>query len=447
MLSYSKGIHLFDQECNQKYGKLWGVYDGRQPVLCILDRELIRTVLVKECFTHFTNRRNMVLSGDLHDALFNTVDEDWKRIRAVISPSFTSGRLKEMFVIMKTCSKNLMRSLQKDADLGRPTDTKECYGAYSMDLVSSISLSVDIDSLNNPSDPFVVNVKKLLGLNVMNPLFLIVAFFPFMDPLLSKMGFSLFPKSVTRFFFAAFQRMKSERENGSYKKRADLLQFMMDSQKETSKGGNKGMTDSEILSQSLVFIFGGFDTTNSVLCFTLHALATHPDIMKKLQEEVDSVFPEKAEVSYEPLMQMEYLDCVINETMRLYAPFPRIERMCKKTVEINGLTIPKGTAVAVPAFILQRDPELWMDPERFNPERFSQENRASIDSYSYMPFGLGPRNCLGMRFAMMSIKLAIVETLQRYDITNCPETEVPLEVSTMALTSAKRPVKVQMVPR
>uniref|UniRef100_A0A8C2F458 Cytochrome P450 3A n=1 Tax=Cyprinus carpio TaxID=7962 RepID=A0A8C2F458_CYPCA len=96
MLEYRKGFHNFDVECFKKYGRVWGIYDARQPVLCVMDQSIIKTILVKECYSLFTNRRNFRLNGPLYDAVSIVEDDDWRRIRSVLSPSFTSGRLKEV---------------------------------------------------------------------------------------------------------------------------------------------------------------------------------------------------------------------------------------------------------------------------------------------------------------------------------------------------------------
>ncbi|XP_063066734.1 cytochrome P450 3A30-like [Engraulis encrasicolus] len=453
MLNYKKGFHNFDMECFHKYGKMWGIFDGRQPILCTMDTELIKTVMVKECYSYFTNRRNFGLNGPMYDAIFNAEDEDWRRIRSVLSPSFTSGRLKEMFGIMKSHSSNLVKSMRKDANVSKPSNTKEYFGAYSMDVVTSTAFSVDIDSLNNPKDPFVTHIKKMLKFDLLNPLLIIVLFFPFMTPVLERMGFALFPLSVTDFFYASLKNIQAQRETITPKKRVDFLQLMMDSQSTKARDNitgeeiHKGLNDHEILSQSLLFIFAGYETTSTTLNFLCYNLATNPDTMKKLQDEIDEVFPDKSDVQYEPLMQMEYLDCVINETLRLYPPAARVDRVCKKTVDIRGVLIPKGMVVMAPTFPLQRDPDLWTDPDTFNPERFSKENKDSIDPYSFLPFGIGPRNCLGMRFALVSMKLAIVELLQNFTLSTCAETEIPLELDTFGFMAPKRSIKLQLVPR
>nr|AAI09441.1 Cytochrome P450, family 3, subfamily A, polypeptide 65 [Danio rerio] len=457
MLRYKDGFHVFDMDCFEKYGRIWGIYDGRQPVLCIMDQTIIKTVLIKECYSLFTNRRNFRLNGALYDAVSIAEDDDWRRIRSVLSPSFTSGRLKEMFGIMKKHSHILVDSMGKTAKRGESADIKEFFGAYSMDVVTSTAFSVDIDSLNNPKDPFVTNIKKMLKFDLLNPLFLLIAFFPFMAPVLEKMDFALFPTSVTDFFYAALQKIKSDRDTKTVakdntKKRVDFLQLMVDSQtgvKHKSDGEHteKGLSDHEILSQSMIFIFAGYETSSSTLSFLFYNLATNPETMKKLQEEIDETFPNQAPVDYETLMSMDYLDAALSESLRLFPVAARLERVCKKTVEINGLLIPKDLVVMVPTYALHRDPDYWSEPESFKPERFTKGNKESIDPYMYMPFGLGPRNCIGMRFAQVTMKLAIVEILQRFDVSVCDETQVPLELGFNGLLSPKDPIKLKLQPR
>ncbi|XP_048104808.1 cytochrome P450 3A27-like [Alosa alosa] len=331
--------------------------------------------MVKECYRLFTNRRNLRINGPLNDAVTVVEDDDWRRIRSVLSPSFTSGRLKEMFGIMKTHSKTLVRNLRREAVQGKPVDLKEFVGAYSMDVVASTAFSVDIDSLNNPNDPFVTNIKKMLKFNIFNPFLLLIMFFPFTIPLLEKMNFSLMPAAVMDFFYTSLRKIKAERETSSQKSRVDFLQLMMDSQGSETEGKqreempNKGLSDHEILSQSMIFIFAGYETTSSTLSFLFYNLATNPEALEKLLQEVDQVFPDKAPVSYEGVMQMEYLDSVLNETLRIFPVVPRVERVSKRTVDINSITIPKGTIVMVPVYVLHRDPDVWSDPESFKPER------------------------------------------------------------------------------
>uniref|UniRef100_A0A8D2DS30 unspecific monooxygenase n=1 Tax=Sciurus vulgaris TaxID=55149 RepID=A0A8D2DS30_SCIVU len=151
--------------------------------------------------------------------------------------------------------------------------------------------------------------------------------------------------------------------------RVDFLQLMINSQNSKDTEPYKGLSDLELVAQSIIFIFAGYDTTSSTLSFIIYTLATHPEVQKKLQQEIDAALPNKAPVTYDVLFEMEYLDMVVNETLRLYPVIERIVRVCKKDVEINGVFIPKGTVVAVPIYSLHQNPKYWPEPEKFSPER------------------------------------------------------------------------------
>ncbi|XP_041603078.1 cytochrome P450 3A12-like isoform X1 [Vulpes lagopus] len=222
---------------------------------------------------------------------------------------------------------------------------------------------------------------------------------------------------------------------------------MINSQNSKEMDTHKPLSDLELVAQSIIFIFAGSDTTSSCLSFLMYELATHPDVQQKLQEEIDATFPNKAAPTYEALIQMEYLDMVLNETLRLYSIAGRLERVCKKDVEISGVFIPKGTVVMVPTFILHRDQNLWPEPEEFQPERFGRKNKDSINPYTYLPFGTGPRNCIGMRFAIMNMKLALVRVLQNFSFKPCKETQISLRINTRGIIQPEKPVVLKVEPR
>ncbi|XP_066238281.1 cytochrome P450 3A12-like [Saccopteryx leptura] len=440
VLSYRKGFGNFDMTSFKKYGNMWGFYDGRRPVLAITDPDMIKTVLVKECYTAFTNRRPFGPVGFMKSAISVAEDDTWKRVRTLLSPTFTSGKLKEMFPIIHQYADVLVNNLRKETEQGKPVNLKDFFGAYSMDVITGTSFGVNIDSLSNPQDPFVENTKKLLKFNFLDPFLLLIMLFPFLNPVFEALNICMFPKSVTDFFKKSVKRMKESRLHDKEKHRVDLLQLMMNSQKSKEKDSHKALSDLEIVAQSIIFIFAGYETTSSSLSFLMYFLATHPDVQQKLQEEIDATFPNKAPPTYDAVVQMEYLDMVLNESLRIYPLAGRIERLCKKDVEINGVFIPKGTVVMVPTYVLHNDPAHWSEPEEFRPERFSKKNKDSINPYVYMPFGTGPRNCIGMRFAMMNMKLAIIRVLQNFSMKPCKETQIPLEVTFTGLMQPKKPI-------
>ncbi|XP_077880841.1 cytochrome P450 3A19-like [Ictidomys tridecemlineatus] len=188
------------------------------------------------------------------------------------------------------------------------------------------------------------------------------------------------------------------------------------------------LSDLELVAQSIIFIFDGYETSSSALSFILYELATHPDVQTKLQQEIDAALPNKASATYDIVLQMEYLDMVVNETLRLYQIAGRLERVYKKDVEINGVPIRKGTVVMISSFVLHRDSQHWPEPEEFCPERFSKNNKDSINPYMYMPLGNGPRNCMGMRFTLMNIKFALVKVMQTFSFQTYKKTQCKSEL-------------------
>ncbi|KAM7331605.1 hypothetical protein ACRRTK_008313 [Alexandromys fortis] len=362
--------------------------------------------------------------GIMSKAISLAKDEEWKRIRALLSPTFTSGKLKEMFPIIEEYGDILVKYLRREAEKGKPLDMKEVFGAYSMDVITSTAFGVNVDSLNKPKDPFVEKTKNFIRFDFFDPLFMSVVLFPFLTPMYERLNVSVFPKDSIAFFKNFVERTKENRLNSKQKHLVDFLQLMMNSHNNSKvKESHKALSDMEIMAQSIIFIFAGYETTSSTLAFTLYLLATHPDIQKKLQEEIDVALPNKTPPGYDKVMEMEYLDMVLSETLRLYPIANRLERVCKQDVEMDGVFVPKGSVVMVPLYALHHDPQYWPEPMEFRPERFSKENKGSIDPYVYMPFGNGPRNCIGMRFALMNMKLALTKVLQNFSFQSCKETQ------------------------
>ncbi|KAM5131630.1 cytochrome P450 3A11-like [Callospermophilus lateralis] len=373
--------------------------------------------------------------GFMQKALFAARDEEWKRLRVLLSPVFSSGKLKEMFPIINQYGDALVKYLSQEVKKGKPVTMKEMLGSYSMDVIVSTSFGVNVNSLNNPQDPFVKKAKNVLVL------------FPFLRPVFQALNVCRFSKSVLDFFKNAVMMMKQKRLEDKEKHRIDFLQLMIDSQNSQDKEPYQGLSDLEIAAQSIIFILAGYDTTSSTLSFIMYVLATHPDVQKKLQQEIDETLPNKATVTYDVLFEMKYLDMVVNETLRLYPIFERTVRVCKKDVELNGVLIPKGTNVAIPIYSLHQNSTYWPEPEKFYPGRFSKKNKDSINPYVYMPFGNGPRNCIGMRFALMNMKLALIRLLQNFSFHPCKETQIPLKLSKTPFLQPEKPIVLKVVSR
>jgi cytochrome P450 len=171
------------------------------------------------------------------------------------------------------------------------------------------------------------------------------------------------------------------------------------------------MSDELLIDNLLTFYLAGHETTAKALAWTLYLLARAPDWETRLLEEIERVTG-GGPIEARHIDQLVLTTQVIKESMRLYPPAPQISRMCTEDTDVGGHTIKAGTQVIVPIYAIQRHKLLWTDPDRFDPERFAPDKEGKINRYAYMPFGAGPRICIGMAFAMMEA-VAILATMLR----------------------------------
>ncbi|XP_053403357.1 cytochrome P450 3A13-like [Mercenaria mercenaria] len=162
-----------------------------------------------------------------------------------------------------------------------------------------------------------------------------------------------------------------------------------------------------------------------------HSLAAYPDCQNRLSSEIHDVIGQRDDaISYDKILSMEYLDMFLQETLRMYPPAGRFNRQPNQDVEIKGLKLLKGEDVTFSTHALHRNPLFWSEPDRFDPERFASHSKDAIVPYSFIPFGAGPRNCVGMKLALAEVKMAIVRLLQHSRIERSPNFSVPPEITT-----------------
>ena len=205
------------------------------------------------------------------------------------------------------------------------------------------------------------------------------------------------------------ERRKSSEDTG------DLLSMLLLSLDEDGQG----MSDKEVRDEAVTMFLAGHETTANALNWTWVLLAQNPEVEARLHEELDRVLAGRVP-SLADLRQLPYTEMVIKESMRLYPPAHGFGRVAIEDVEVDGYVIPKGSDVNIVTYAVHRDSRWWDDPEAFRPERFSPENEANIRKYSYIPFGAGPRVCIGNSFAQMEAHLMLATIAQRYQLRLAP---------------------------
>lgn len=421
------GIHGADLDATKKYGRLFGMLDGRHPTLVVSDPEMIKQVFIKQSHDVFTNRRSLadLLRDDdklVTEGLSNLEGQKWKDIRSILSPTFSTGKLKQMMSLITECSKEAVSNMGKLADEKKTFELKEFFGTFTMDGIASTMFGLQLESMKNPDAPFVKYAKKAFEFKFTDIGLLIMMILPNLAKLLKMMKFNLISLDSFEFFRDITQHTLEMRRNKTTF-RPDFLQLMLDAHKEvhTSEGTQNGLTDEQILANAIIFLLAGYETTSTQLSWMAYSLATHPEWQEKIQTEIDETVGNN-ELKYDMIGQLQHLDMFTNETLRMYPPVLRFDRESSAEFHLGGYDIPRGVAVCVPVYALHHDKEFWNNPEEFDPERWSPERKSSIIPYTFAPFGIGPRNCIGFRFAEYEAKICMVNLLKEFSFITCDET-------------------------
>lgn len=195
------------------------------------------------------------------------------------------------------------------------------------------------------------------------------------------------------------------------------------------------LTDNEIVAQLFLFLVAGYETTANAISFAMHEMAINEQCQERLLEEVRAatadIDNETSEEFFEVVTtKIPYLDAVMKETLRKYPAVTRLERRAAKDgIKVGGIELHKDQLVEISTYATHMDPEYYPDPERWDPERFMPENKHRLVPYTFIPFGDGPRNCVGMRFAAQEIKLCLSRLITKFRFRRAPTTKEPVQLT------------------
>ncbi|CAN8009081.1 unnamed protein product, partial [Ixodes pacificus] len=431
------------------FGLTSRAYEGGKPVLFVGDPELVKLVLVKD-FPSLPNRRIISFGDSLLDNIMSILPvEKWRRIRPAASPAFSTGKLRKMNSLIADCARTTAEHLKETAEKEGELDLKQFYANYALDVIARCAFATRLDSHSDETNEFVTKARQAFSGGITLRLILL-----FLFPKVFKL---LKLKALNTDLFLYFKKLclkiiADRKETRS--RQEDFLQLMMDAQDgvleaaaestlsaneklfnldseikaDTSfVGGVKALTEEEAMAQCVLFFAAGQDTTSSVLAFTLYLLALHPEVQAKLREEADECFKQHGpDPSLDVVSKLKYLHGVVSESLRMFPPGPRLERSSPSDYVLGdtGIKIPKDCPIAVPVYAMHHDPDYFPDPSKFDPDRFSEENIDSIRPYTYLPFGAGPRNCIGMRFALEAVKLSLLHSVHSVQFVRTKNTKV-----------------------
>ncbi|KAF2879308.1 hypothetical protein ILUMI_26863 [Ignelater luminosus] len=242
-------------------------------------------------------------------------------------------------------------------------------------------------------------------------------------------------RSVTSFMRKVFWEILQERESNNYK-RNDLIDTLIHIRKTWVEDSIKYEGD-RVVAQAGQFFSASFETISGAISFALYELCLNKDIQNRVRSEVLSVLTNDDSFTFDKINNMKYLQAIVYETLRKYPVFLFNDRMCLEDYKIpNGnLVIEKGTPLCIPVLGLHHDSKYFPNPEEFNPERFAEENNVT-SNFFYLPFGKGPRICLGERFALLVTKLCLAHILSKFEIEKSEDTPVPLKYRTTGIVLA-----------
>lgn len=361
---------------------------------------------------------------------------------------------------MEACVDKLTAYLDSVTENGpQEINTKSIISGFTIDVIASTTFATDTNA--NGKDRQNDFVKHATNFFNVKPLkILVMSSLPGWAS--EALGLTIpFPEDAFNFIKDLTQNIVRTRKAGGsddkVNKRADLVQLLLAAEIDEEELSNvnydklvasndddvevdhqsvhssspvtkqKQLTETEIVAQCIIFFIAGFETTASTITYTLFELANNPDIQDKLYNELQRALAERFDdhdVSdsneyFETVMnKIPYLEAVIKETLRKYPPVLSLSRLVSKQgYKLGSLTLDKGQLIQVNSFAVHYDPEFYPDPEAYKPERFMPENKDKLNPYAYIPFGVGPRNCIGMRFAYQEIKLCLAKIVRRYRVS------------------------------
>jgi len=342
-----------------------------------------------------------LLEPGLGRGLLTSEGETWRRHRRIMAPSFDPRSVTGYAPIMTEVTLGLLEkwdALPQDSEI----DAAAAMMHLTLHIISKAMFSSDSDEIVDAVEGGVNQYQTLVRPSLLDLLHFPQWFARLLAPLPTDGLFDEFDRKV--------DLLLTERGRQPDAEPKDLLARLV-AARDAETGG--GMTAKEVRDQVVTIFMAGHETTSLALSWTWYLLSQHPAVEAKLHRELADVLGGRTPRN-EDIASLRYTRMVIEESMRLYPPAHTTGRQPIKPDEILGHRIPAGAEVLIMPWLIHRKPQLWEDPERFDPERFAPERAAERPRFAYIPFGAGPRICIGAAFAMTEAIFILATIAQRY---------------------------------
>ncbi|XP_062562699.1 cytochrome P450 4C1-like isoform X1 [Armigeres subalbatus] len=417
---FETGIRLIKQHGPNLF--LWGLLN--QNILILGDTKQVEKVLLAK-----QTQKSVLysfLNSWLRTGLLLASGEKWFQRRRIITPTF-HFKILEQFVSVFNREADTMVNLMRKHAGGKEFDVYSYVTLMALDSVCETSMGTTVNAQNDPDNRYVQNVKRmsvLFLMQVVSPLGAHPKVYSVVHPNAYEQRSLVqeLHEFTDNVIVNRRRQLESEpkldinqNEEGLYtKEKMTFLDLLLNV---TVDG--KPLSDVDIREEVDTFMFEGHDTTTSGISFTIYQLALNPHVQDKIYDEIVAILgknPKSVELTYQSLQEFKYLEMAIKEALRLFPSVPFIGRNLVEALELDGITLPVGQDILIPIYMIHRNPKVYPDPERFDPERFSDSAESKRGPYDYIPFSAGSRNCIGQRFAMLEMKTALIKLIGSYRV-------------------------------
>jgi cytochrome P450 len=391
---------------NETFGDTFWIHiGGLKEALVTIDPAVIQHVLKTNAENYQKSEIQVKRMGHfLGKGLLTTHGEAWRTQRRLIQTGFDRKQLDALSSIMQDSLAESLRDFDRQARSGPidiyPQLMKITFAMVARSLFGARLKDEDIDLVSHT----ICTVQEFIVRQTLQP---------YLNPWFGVSGkLRKHEEMRTRADAVLLSYIKKRRNEAPGH---DLLQTLMDAR----YSDGKGMPDELILSESMQLLVAGHETSSNALSWLLYLLSSRPDCLERVRQEFDSVLGD-APLNYGDVPKFQFVTQVICEALRLYPPFWMVDRMAIADDRVGDVAIPRGSMVIVYVYGAHHAPRRWQNPENFDPERFTKDNDKLRAPYTYLPFGAGPRSCIGGNYAMLQILMILSDLLRKYDFQLTP---------------------------